>query len=151
MESRNTIIIEMTFKDRRETDLPQINALLATMPLKELEVKESRGYLAVTRSPQGTERRYGLDEARLVCHLADCSEEGFCYQIDAITYEHWEDEDGLMQRWRETHPGRILCMTITRCYQSCCCCMIIHRGTGVQDLPHTAPTRRRGMRLLDRA
>ena len=40
--------IEFNFKDREASDLEKLNRILASMKLEKLELKNSRGYLAVT-------------------------------------------------------------------------------------------------------
>ena len=68
MHERMSSVIELRFdfNDRDPGDLEQINRLLATMELTDVDVKDIKGYLATTQEFQNdrvvqTTYRYGLD------------------------------------------------------------------------------------------
>lgn len=108
------ITIHFDYKNREASDLEQLNALLATMKLKELKLEDTEGYLAVTRDGDGNllEKRYGLDSGSLVCTLADGGN-GYCYQIDTAVADRSVDYDTFINGWRESHPDRALRTVIT--------------------------------------
>lgn len=41
--------VDFDFKDREASDLEKLNRILASLKLEKLDLKNSRGYLAVTR------------------------------------------------------------------------------------------------------
>lgn len=108
------ITICFDFKNREASDLQQLNALLATMKLKDLDLEDTQGYLSVTRDGDGNllGKRYGLDSGTLVCKLAG-SGRGFCYQIDTVVVDKAVDYDTYMDCWRESHPDRAMRTVIT--------------------------------------
>lgn len=61
------ITIRFDFKNRKASDLRQLNALLATMKLKDLDLEDMQGYLPVTRDGDGNllDKFYSLDSGTL--------------------------------------------------------------------------------------
>ena len=61
--------IAFDFKNREASDLEKLNRILASLRLENLELKNSRGYRAVTQDGDGPllEKRYGLDSGTLIC------------------------------------------------------------------------------------
>lgn len=108
------ITINFDFNNREASDLQQLNALLATMKLKDLDLKDTHGYLAVTEDGDGNllHKRYGLDSGTMVCKLAG-SGNGYCYQIDTVVVDKTVDYNTYMDCWRESHPDRTVRTVVT--------------------------------------
>ena len=99
--------IAFDFRDREAADLEKLNRILSTMSLENLDLKDSRGYLAVTQDGDGNllEKRYGLDSGTLV---GTPSENGYVYQIDTAVADHSVDQDEFLDIWRSIHPDRTI-------------------------------------------
>ncbi len=121
------ITIRFDFKNREESDLQQLNALLATMDLSDLSLEDFTGYLAVTEDGDGNllHKRYGLDSGKLVCELAD-NGNGYCYQIDTIVADRSVDYDAFVNGWRESHPDRTWRTVFKIGFQEDFACIILH-------------------------
>lgn len=105
------IKISFEFKNNEASDLDQLNAILATMALDDLDLEDAGGYLATTRKADGTivERRYGLRRGTLVCE----QEKGGChYQIDTAVVDQalGIDYQQFHEIWCEEHPDRVMRM-----------------------------------------
>ncbi len=149
MENCNTITIRVNFKDRSEANLEQINALLAAMPLRELDLQDTAGYTAVTSNPLGRviSRRYGLDEATLICHLAD-EGEGFRYRIDTLVCDPAEDREKVLETWRQENPSQVVRILITTGTEGGLGCIIAHHRKQDWDVPARPSSRHRGLYLM---
>ena len=88
--------VDFDFKDREATDLEKLNRILAALKLEKLELKNSKGYLAVAQDGQGNllEKRYGLDSGTLICTP---SRSGDCYQIDTAVADRSVDYDEFLE------------------------------------------------------
>ena len=117
--------IEFDFKDRESADLEKLNKILASLRLENLELKNSRGYLAVTQDGEGNllEKRYGLDSGTLICTP---SKNGFGYQIDTAVADRSVDHDEFLEIWRSSHPDRAMRTVITLEYEADFAYIILH-------------------------
>lgn len=113
------IRIQFEYKDGREEDLDQINQMLATMKLTDLDVDDLSVYLCETQHFDqevvvGTTYRCGLSSGVLVCKEADF-EKTYRYQIATEVLEGADAmEDGTFaDYWRENYPGRKLSTVAT--------------------------------------
>lgn len=93
MHERMSSVIELRFdfNDRDPGDLEQINRLLATMELTDVDVKDIKGYLATTQEFQNdrvvqTTYRYGLDSGTLICKRADDAQT-YRFQVATEAFE----------------------------------------------------------------
>lgn len=95
------------------------------LKLDKLELKNSRGYLAVTQDGDGNllEKRYGLDSGTLICTP---SRNGYCYQIDTAVADRSVDHDEFLEIWRSSHLDRALCTIITLEYETDYAYVILH-------------------------
>jgi len=96
---------EFEFRDRSQSDLEKLNKILSAMKLKNLELKNTKGYLAVTQDGQGNllEKRYGLDRGTMICTP---SKTGFVYQIDTAVADRSVEDEVFLEIWRSSHPDR---------------------------------------------
>lgn len=149
MENHNIITIRVNFKDRSEENLQQINALLAAMPLKNLEIENTSGYTAVASNALGRviSRRYGLDEATLICHLAE-EGEGFTYRIDTAVCDPADDREEALENWRQENPSRAVRLLITTGTEGGMGMIIAHHRKPDRDAPKRAASRYRGLYLM---
>ncbi len=117
--------IEFNFKDREASDLEKLNRILASMKLEKLELKNSRGYLAVTQDGEGNllEKRYGLDSGTLICTP---SRNGDCYQIDTAVADRSVDHDEFLEIWRANNSNRVMRTVITMEYENDYAYIILH-------------------------
>ena len=122
---RITHHIEFRFRDREAADLEKLNRILASMKLEKLELKNSRGYLAVTQDGDGNllEKRYGLDSGTLICTP---SKNGYGYQIDTAVADRSVDHDVFLEIWRSSHPDRAMRSVTTLEYESDYAYIILH-------------------------
>ena len=117
--------VDFDFKDREASDLEKLNRILASLKLEKLELKNSKGYLAVTRDGDDNllEKRYGLDSGTLICTP---SRNGDCYQIDTAVADKSVDHDEFLEIWRVSHPERALRTVITMEYETDYAYIILH-------------------------
>ena len=117
--------VDFDFKDREASDLEKLNRLLASLKLKKLELKNSRGYLAVTQDGDGNllEKRYGLDSGTLICTP---SRGGDSYQIDTAVADCSVDQDEFLEIWRTNNPDRVMRTVITMKYETDFAYIILH-------------------------
>ena len=117
--------IEFDFKDREASDLEKLNRILASLKLEKLELKNSKGYLAVTQDGDGNllEKRYGLDSGTLICTSA---KNGYHYQIDTAVADRCVDHDEFLEIWRSSHPKRTMRTVITLEFESDYAYIILH-------------------------
>ena len=129
------IRIHFEFKTRSAEDLEQLNAILAAMPLQELELENTEGYLATTTDGEGNlvGRRYGLDSGTLVCTRAE-EEPGLFYQIDSLVADKSVGHKDVMDIWRGSHPERIVRMAVRVGFEEVVGYLILHH----QRLDHCA-------------
>lgn len=99
--------IDFDFKDRDAADLQKLNKVLHLMKLRDLELRNSAGYLAVTQDGEDNllEKRYGLDSGTLICTP---SKNGCEYQIDTAVTDLSVDPKEFLDIWRSTHPDRVM-------------------------------------------
>lgn len=107
------ITIQFDFRNRRAEDLVQLNALLAAMELRDLQLKDSDGYLATTTDGEGNliSYRYGLDSGALICVPAEDGV-GYQYQIDSLVADNSVAHEEVLQLWRKNHPDRAMRIVI---------------------------------------
>ena len=107
------ITIQFDFRNRRAEDLVQLNALLAAMELRDLQLKDSDGYLATTTDGEGNliSYRYGLDSGTLICVPAEDGA-GYRYQIDSLVADNSVAHEEVLQLWRKNHPDRAIRIVI---------------------------------------
>lgn len=117
--------VDFDFKDREATDLEKLNRILASLKLEKLELKNSKGYLAVTRDGDDNllEKRYGLDSGTLICTP---SRNGDCYQIDTAVVDKSVDHDEFLEIWRINNPSRVMRTVITMEYETDFAFIILH-------------------------
>lgn len=117
--------VEFDFRDREAADLEKLNRVLSAMKLKELELKDPRGYLAVTQDGDGNlvHQRHGLDSGKLICTP---SKDGYCYQIDTAVVDHSVDHDEFLDIWRSCHPDRAMKTVIIMSFDDTLGFIIIH-------------------------
>lgn len=120
-----TYCVDFDFKDREASDLEKLNKILVSMKLEKLELKNSRGYLAVTQNGDGNllEKRYGLDSGTLICTP---SRNGDCYQIDTAVADRSVDYDEFLEIWRASNPTRVMRTVITMEYDADYAYIILH-------------------------
>ena len=110
-DPREPFTLEYHFKNRRETDLDQINADLAKYELSELELAEYKGYLGTVlrtyeRDGEKTVRYwYGLDDCVLRCTPAKPGK-GQYYRINTMTMEKTTGD--CADLWRTNNPDRTM-------------------------------------------
>lgn len=121
------ITINFNFRDRNAEDLAQLNAILATMKLRDLRLKDSDGYLATTTDGEGNllSYRYGLDSGMLICSLAK-GEDGYRYQIDSVVAANSVAHEEFLQIWRDNHPDRAMRIVIRSGFDDVSGYIIIH-------------------------
>lgn len=121
MHERMSSVIELRFdfNDRDPGDLEQINRLLATMELTDVDVKDIKGYLATTQEFQNdrvvqTTYRYGLDSGTLICKRADDAQT-YRFQVATEAFEgaNAMGDGQFAQYWRKLYPHRKLSTVIT--------------------------------------
>ena len=117
--------VDFDFKDREATDLEKLNRILASLKLEKLELKNSKGYLAVTQDGEGNllEKRYGLDSGTLICTP---SRNGDGYQIDTAVVDKSVDHDEFLEIWRINNPSRVMRTVITMEYETDFAFIILH-------------------------
>lgn len=117
--------VDFDFKDREASDLEKLNRILASLKLEKLELKNSKGYLAVTRDGDDNllEKRYGLDSGTLICTP---SRNGDCYQIDTAVADRSVDHDEFLEIWRINNPTRAMRTVITLEYETDFAFIILH-------------------------
>ncbi len=121
------ITIHFEFENREATDLQQLNALLATMEMGDLELEDMQDYLAIIKDGDGNlvGKRYGVDSGTLVCKQPNTGN-GYCFQIDSIVADPSVDSDTLMDGWQEGHPDRILCTYMTIGFEDAIAYLLLH-------------------------
>ena len=120
-------LVEFDFKDREAADLEKLNRVLSAMKLKDLELKNPRGYLAVTQDGDCNlvHQRYGLDSGTFVCTPA---KDGLIYQIDTAVVDHSVDHDEFLDIWRSCHPDRVMRTVITMGFDEALGFIILHHN-----------------------
>lgn len=117
--------VEFDFKDREASDLEKLNRVLSAMKLKDLELKNPRGYLAVTQDGDGNlvHQRYGLDSGTFVCTPA---KDGLIYQIDTAVVDLSVDHNEFLDIWRSCHSERVMRTVITMGFDEVMGFIILH-------------------------
>lgn len=117
--------VDFDFKERETSDLEKLNRILASLKLEKLELKNSRGYLAVTRDGDDNllEKRYGLYSGTLICTP---SRNGDFYQIDTAVADKSVDHDEFLEIWRANNPNRAMRTVITMEYETDFAYIILH-------------------------
>ena len=120
MHERMSSVIELRFdfNDRDPGDLEQINRLLATMELTDVDVKDIKGYLATTQEFQNdrvvqTTYRYGLDSAPTPWAMDSLRNTGeSCIRIESSAPSSPSALNGTPRFWWCTlkNPARIDCI-----------------------------------------
>lgn len=121
------ITMTFDFRERRAEDLVQLNEILATMKLDELQLTETDGYMATTTDGDGNllGYRYGLDRGKLVCKLSK-GRRGYRYQIDSVVVDESVDHDEFLDIWRKSYPNRVLRMVIRSGFDDVAGYLIVH-------------------------
>ena len=117
--------VDFDFKEREASDLEKLNRILASLKLEKLELKNSKGYLAVTRDggDNPLEKRYGLDSGTLICTP---SRNGDFYQIDTAVADKSVDHDEFLEIWRANNPNRAMRTVITMEYETDFAYIVLH-------------------------
>lgn len=117
--------VDFDFKNREASDLEKLNRILASLKLEKLELKNHRGYLAVTQDGSGNllEKRYGLDSGTLICTP---SRNGYIYQIDTAVADRSVDHNEFPEIWRINNPGRAMRTVITMEHETDFAYIILH-------------------------
>lgn len=117
--------VDFDFKNREASDLEKLNRILTSLKLEKLEMKNAKGYLAVTQDGEGTllEKRYGLDSGTLICTP---SRNGDCYQIDTAVADKSVDYDEFLEIWRANNPCRTVRTVITMEYETDFAFILLH-------------------------
>ena len=117
--------IEFDFKNREASDLVKLNKVLNTMNLETVELKEYKGYLAVTQDGNDNllDKRFGLDRGKLEF---EPSEKGDRYQIDTAVADKSVDYDAFLEIWRGARPNRVVRTVITLEYENDYAYIILH-------------------------
>lgn len=104
------ITITFDFPEREETDLQQLNAMLATMKLKKLKLEDFETYLCTTSDGKGKIMNYrlGLDSGKLICIPAEDDQESNIYQISCEVVAHPIDSERYVDCWMKAHPDRVV-------------------------------------------
>lgn len=112
-------IIRCEWPDREETDLKEINRVLAKMELSSLKILEYKTYLQ-TETTQNTKTgettasyRMGLDSLKLYVVPANHAER-YRYQIGVYTVA---DAVVFDRDWKQMHPGQVIRYKIGREYK----------------------------------
>ena len=124
-----TYHLDYDFRDRRASDLEQLNKLLSAMKLKNLELENTEGYLAVTRDKDDNlvHQRYGLDRGTLICTPA---KDGDCYQLDTVVTDRSVTYDDFLAVWRKNHPNRVVRTVITVGFDGVFAYILAHHQRG---------------------
>ena len=122
------ITITFDFPEREETDLHQLNAMLATMALKKLKLEDFETYLCTSSNDKGNilDCRLGLDRGTLVCIPAEDDQERDIYQISCEVVAHPMDSDQYVDCWRATHPDRVVRTLIAMDYSGKTGFVVLH-------------------------
>ena len=117
--------VDFDFKDREASDLEKLNRILASLKLEKLELKNFKGYLAVTQDGEGNllKKRYGLDSGTLICTP---SRNGDCYQIDTAVADKSVDNDEFLEIWSINNPTRAMRAVITMEHETDFAYIILH-------------------------
>lgn len=121
------IKLAFDFHSRQASDLEQLNRILSTMPLQELDLEDPEGYLAVTKDRYGNmvHQRYGLDTGTLVCRLAE-NGRGDIYRIDSVVVDKSVDPEDYLDCWRSSNPDRAMRTVITLGFDRAYAFLILH-------------------------
>lgn len=121
------IQIHFDFKDRQAEDIAQLNAILASMHLLDLQLKDPRGYLSTTTDGDGNliSYRYGLDSGILVC-TRTMGSSGLQYEIDSAVTDLCVKHEDFIQIWRNAHPDRALRTVIRSEFDDVAGYLLIH-------------------------
>lgn len=112
------VTLQFQFHERKETDLEEINRLLAIMELTEVDVEDFDGYLArkkVYREGHevGAYCWYGLDRITLVCRkVLDGQRYRYQMATEAWTDTDHRNSDELVRQWRQKYPDRRISLVI---------------------------------------
>lgn len=122
------ITITFDFPEREETDLQQLNAMLATMKLKKLKLEDFETYLCTTSDGNGKilNHRLGLDCGKLVCIPAEDDQESNIYQIGCEVVERPMDSDQYVDCWRAAHSDRVVRTLIAMDYSGKTGFVVLH-------------------------
>jgi len=122
----STYTINYSFENRKD-DVAQLNALLGSMKLADLEWEEYKTYLSTTTDGAGhlISRRLGLSSGYFVCTLAE-NDDGHTYQIMTDVVELSQDHDQFVNNWRDSHPDLTVRVVIRVEYDTCAGYVIIY-------------------------
>ena len=97
--------LEFNFKNRNASDLILLNHRLSSMKLLDLELENSKGYLATTKDGSGNliSHRYGFVSGTLVCTLAE-DRNGYLFQIDTAVTDCAVRHEAFGDAWQSSHP-----------------------------------------------
>ncbi|MBE5804348.1 MAG: hypothetical protein E7316_07545 [Clostridiales bacterium] len=125
----SSFTLEFHFKNRRETDLDEINRTLARHALSGLKLEDHSGYLTTETTTKPDEEDkiirywYGLDDLILGCWPAT-AQDSFIYQISTMTMEKTEKD--CAARWREANPGRAMRTMLQMEYEDRYAVIVLH-------------------------
>ena len=108
------ITIQYDFSNHRNaSNLEQLNAMLRELPLVDLYLEDSAGYLSPIRNRNGATLGHRCEPERgtLKCRLAH-SHPGYQFQIDTFTGPITENHESRIQVWKNSHPDREVTYTV---------------------------------------
>ena len=128
------ITIQFEFPNRRIGDLQQLNEILQTMELADLDLTDTEGYLATTKNRRGRilHQRYGLDRGTLHCELAD-GRPGHHYQINTYVADGTIDHDTYLDNWRQFHSDRVIRISIVSSFGDMRAYTIVHHEKAAES------------------
>lgn len=106
--------MELTFPDREEKDLEQLNALLSSVNWSDVRIKEFDGYHAKTSKMDpktgavtSVKHWYGFDQIVLECRQNE-GEPGHRYQVETEYCTQPVSSDAYHDRWTQAHPDSVM-------------------------------------------
>lgn len=120
-------IIEFDFSNEEQAGLDKLNSLLSTMKLDKLKLENYSGSLSTTTDKYGNivNRSYLLRQGVLKCELSK-ENLGYQYRIETTTANRNEDNEAVIQNWRNIHPDRIVRSASINEIDDALGCIIIH-------------------------
>lgn len=123
--------MDITFPDRAETDLEQLNALLSSVRWSQVKSEHYDGYHAkatTTDSNTGAvlsvTHRYGFDRIQLEC-VQEENEPGYRYQVETEYCTQVISGDEYHDRWSEAHPDYVMRLLSRICFDDGGCAFVV--------------------------
>ena len=115
------ITIQYDFSNHwNASSLEQLNAMLRELPLADLCLEDSAGYLSPIKNRNGTTLGHRCEPERgtLKCRLAH-THPGHQFQLDTFTGPITENHESRIQGWEDSHPGREVTYTVIYRFSQC--------------------------------